>query len=130
MIVDPLQSSPRLRLLVSLYTGGSCCAILLPTGHVSRALARSVQQLPDLGCSLEIAFGVLHPMQGVQPCHRHIQEALLFSSALLSGRYLVCRGVWMGMLLLWCAASIIVPIIRAEGIVAVFFPFLVRQPQA
>ena len=36
----------------------------------------------------------------------------------------------MGMLLLWCAASIIVPIIRAEGIIAVFFPFLVRQPQA
>ena len=35
----------------------------------------------------------------------------------------------MGMLLLWCAASIIVPIIRAEGIVAVFFPYLVRSPQ-
>lgn len=35
----------------------------------------------------------------------------------------------MGMLLLWCAASIIVPIIRAEGITAVFFPYLVRQPQ-
>ncbi|CAK0785279.1 hypothetical protein CVIRNUC_008485 [Coccomyxa viridis] len=39
------------------------------------------------------------------------------------------RGVWMGMLLLWCAASIIVPIIRAEGIVAVFFPYLIRSPQ-
>ena len=35
----------------------------------------------------------------------------------------------MGMLLLWCAASIIVPIIKAEGIIAVFFPYLVRQPQ-
>ena len=35
----------------------------------------------------------------------------------------------MGMLLLWCAASIIVPIIRAEGIIAVFFPYLVRSPQ-
>ena len=35
----------------------------------------------------------------------------------------------MGVLLLWCAASIIVPIIRAEGIIAVFFPYLVRQPQ-
>ena len=40
-----------------------------------------------------------------------------------------CRGVWMGMLLLWCAACIIVPIIRAEGIVAVFFPYLIRRPQ-
>ena len=40
-----------------------------------------------------------------------------------------CRGVWMGMLLLWCAASIILPIIKAEGIIAVFFPYLVRQPQ-
>ena len=35
----------------------------------------------------------------------------------------------MGMLLLWCAASIIVPIIKAEGIIAVFFPYLIRQPQ-
>ena len=33
----------------------------------------------------------------------------------------------MGMLLLWCAASIILPIIQAEGIVTVFFPFLLRR---
>ena len=41
----------------------------------------------------------------------------------------VRRGVWMGMLLLWCAACIIVPIIQAEGIIAVFFPYLIRRPQ-
>jgi hypothetical protein len=35
----------------------------------------------------------------------------------------------MGVLLLWCAASIILPIIQAEGIIAVFFPFLLRRPQ-
>ncbi|BDA46860.1 Squalene epoxidase 1 [Coccomyxa sp. Obi] len=39
------------------------------------------------------------------------------------------RGVWMGVLLLWCAACIILPIIQGEGIVAVFFPYLVRRPQ-
>ena len=33
----------------------------------------------------------------------------------------------MGMLLLWCAASIILPIIQAEGIVAIFVPFLLRR---
>ena len=36
----------------------------------------------------------------------------------------------MGILLLCCAASIILPIIRAEGILPVFFPYLVRSPQA
>ena len=35
----------------------------------------------------------------------------------------------MGMLLLWCAACIILPIIKGEGIVAVFFPYLIRRPQ-
>lgn len=35
----------------------------------------------------------------------------------------------MGVLLLWCAACIILPIIQGEGIVAVFFPYLVRRPQ-
>ncbi len=39
------------------------------------------------------------------------------------------RGVWMGVLLLWCAASIILPIIQAEGVLRVFFPYLVRNPQ-
>ena len=33
----------------------------------------------------------------------------------------------MGLLLLWCAAAIILPIIQGEGIVAVFFPFLIRR---
>ena len=38
------------------------------------------------------------------------------------------RGIWMGVLLLWGAAAIILPIIRAEGIRAVFFPWsLPRQ---
>jgi hypothetical protein len=35
----------------------------------------------------------------------------------------------MGVLLLWCAASIILPIIQAEGVLRVFFPYLVRNPQ-
>ena len=42
---------------------------------------------------------------------------------------LYCRGVWMSVLLLWCAACIILPIIQGEGIVAVFFPYLIRRPQ-
>jgi hypothetical protein len=33
----------------------------------------------------------------------------------------------MGLLLLWCAAAIILPIIQGEGIIAVFFPFLIRR---
>lgn len=42
---------------------------------------------------------------------------------------LYCRGVWMSVLLLWCAACIILPIIQGEGVVAVFFPYLIRRPQ-
>ena len=38
------------------------------------------------------------------------------------------RGVWMGMLLLLCAARIILPIIWAEGVVAVFFPSFASKP--
>ncbi len=34
----------------------------------------------------------------------------------------------MGVLLLRCAACIILPIIKGEGIVAVFFPYLIRRP--
>mmetsp|Transcript_2009 Transcript_2009/g.5981 ORF Transcript_2009/g.5981 Transcript_2009/m.5981 type:complete len:524 (-) Transcript_2009:1883-3454(-) len=41
-----------------------------------------------------------------------------------------CRGLWLGVLLLWGAAAIILPIIRAEGIRAVFAPWLVRKPAA
>ena len=37
------------------------------------------------------------------------------------------KAVWLGVLLLWGAAAIILPIIRAEGIRAVFFPWLVRR---
>ena len=33
------------------------------------------------------------------------------------------RGVWLGVLLLWGAAAIILPIICAEGIRPVFFPW-------
>lgn len=35
--------------------------------------------------------------------------------------------MWLGVLLIWGAAAIIFPIIRAEGIRAVFFPQLVRK---
>ena len=40
------------------------------------------------------------------------------------------RGLWLGILLLYCAASIIFPIIQAEGFRAVFAPYLVRSPTA
>jgi len=40
-----------------------------------------------------------------------------------------CRGVWMGVMLLYVASCIIFPIIFKEGIRAVFMPFLVRKPQ-
>eukprot|EP00891_Asterochloris_glomerata_P002286 jgi/Astpho2/2286/fgenesh1_pm.00040_%23_43_t len=39
------------------------------------------------------------------------------------------RGVWMAILLLHTACCIIFPIIFAEGVRAVFLPFLVRQPK-
>ena len=42
----------------------------------------------------------------------------------------LCRGLWLGILLLYCAASIIFPIIQAEGFRAVFAPYLVRSPTA
>lgn len=41
-----------------------------------------------------------------------------------------CRALWMSVLLLWGAAAIILPIIRAEGLRAVFAPGLVRKPTA
>lgn len=40
------------------------------------------------------------------------------------------KGLWQGVLLLWGAAAIILPIIRAEGLRAVFAPWLVRSPRA
>ena len=43
--------------------------------------------------------------------------------------YLTCRGVWMAVLLLHTACCIIFPIIFAEGVRAVFLPFLVRRPK-
>ncbi|EFN52926.1 hypothetical protein CHLNCDRAFT_137251 [Chlorella variabilis] len=39
------------------------------------------------------------------------------------------RGVWLGVLLLYSAACIILPIIWKEGIRAVFFPFLAPRPR-
>ncbi|KAK9812223.1 hypothetical protein WJX73_005146 [Symbiochloris irregularis] len=39
------------------------------------------------------------------------------------------RGLYMGILLLWCAACIIFPIIQAEGLRAVFAPILTRSPR-
>lgn len=41
-----------------------------------------------------------------------------------------CRGLWLGVLLLWGAAAIILPIIHAEGLRAVFAPWLLRRPAA
>ena len=35
--------------------------------------------------------------------------------------------MWLGVLLLWGAAAIILPIIKAEGIRAVFFPQLLQR---
>jgi squalene monooxygenase len=40
------------------------------------------------------------------------------------------RGLFMGMRLLLGASAIILPIIRAEGVRAVFFPSLVRSHRA
>ena len=40
-----------------------------------------------------------------------------------------CRGVWMGVMLIYVASCIIFPIIFKEGIRAVFMPFLVRKPK-
>lgn len=40
------------------------------------------------------------------------------------------RGLVRGLLLLWCAARIIAPIIAAEGIRAVFFPAIAAAPPA
>lgn len=39
------------------------------------------------------------------------------------------RGVWLGVLLLYAAACIILPIIWKEGIRAVFFPFFASRPR-
>lgn len=38
------------------------------------------------------------------------------------------KGVYMGVMLLHCACCIILPIIRAEGVRAVFFPVIASQP--
>lgn len=54
-----------------------------------------------------------------------IWEALDRGSRSLSN---LRRGLWLGILLLYCAASIILPIIKAEGLRAVFAPILVRRP--
>ena len=34
------------------------------------------------------------------------------------------RGLWQGLLIIWCAACIIGPIIKAEGLRRTFFPLL------
>lgn len=39
------------------------------------------------------------------------------------------RGVWMGLALIYAACCIIFPIIAAEGVRAVFFPFLAKAPR-
>lgn len=59
----------------------------------------------------------------------HVQVAVFGIGRLLKPRP-TCRGLWLGVLLLWGAAAIILPIIRAEGIRAVFAPWLVRKPAA
>lgn len=49
------------------------------------------------------------------------------------GRLLVprptLRGLWVGIMLIYSACCIILPIIRAEGVRAVFMPFLTRPPR-
>jgi len=40
------------------------------------------------------------------------------------------RAVWVAVMLIYSAASIIFPIIAAEGVRAVFLPFLTRPPRA
>lgn len=66
----------------------------------------------------------------------HSRALQIWYSAFNCGLTLRCRllyprptlkAVWLGVLLLWGAAAIILPIIRAEGIRAVFFPRLVRR---
>lgn len=39
------------------------------------------------------------------------------------------KGVWSSVALIWTAAAIILPIIRAEGIRAVFFPKIASNPR-
>ena len=41
----------------------------------------------------------------------------------------MCRGLWQGLGILWCAAGIILPIIYAEGLRRTFFPILAVTPQ-
>jgi squalene monooxygenase len=48
------------------------------------------------------------------------------------GRLLIPRpsvkGVWASIALIYTACCIILPIIKSEGIIAVFLPFLMRKP--
>ena len=60
---------------------------------------------------------------------RHFWDCQSEAASLIQPALRRRRGVWMGVLLLWCAASIILPIIQAEGALRVFFPYLVRNPQ-
>ena len=57
-----------------------------------------------------------------------VKVALYGVGRLLSPRPTL-RSLWTCVMLLYGAAAIILPIIKAEGIRAVFFPQLVRQPR-
>ena len=81
--------------------------VLLPTGAVS------AMQECAMGCASPVADFLLH--------------IVVVSSS--QAPSLPCRGVWMAVLLLHTACCIIFPIIFAEGIRAVFLPFLVRRPK-
>lgn len=81
--------------------------MLFPFGAVS------AMQESEIGCMPPAAHRLLHLVAVSSP----------------QAPSLPCRGVWMAVLLLHTACCIIFPIIFAEGVRAVFLPFLVRQPK-
>jgi len=76
--------------------------------------------------------GPISLLSGLNP-RPSVLVAHFFMVALYGvGRLLLPRpsikNVWASVMLIYTAVCIILPIIRSEGIVAVFFPYLSRKP--